>query len=92
MREGKNLGNTQDLNVSTVERHSVGLVVYSVTSVHTLGKNHSNVSTVERHSVILAVYSHLHTHAGDKPFKNHLCTHNNLNTTDISPVIDIDIT
>ena len=56
MREGKNLGNTQDSNVSTVERHSVSLVIYSVTSISTLETNHSNVSTVERHSVSPTIY------------------------------------
>ena len=47
---------TNHSNVSTVERHSVCLTIYSVTSVPTLETNHSNVSTVERHSVCFTIY------------------------------------
>ena len=90
MREGKNLGNTQDSNVSTVERHSVGLAVYIVTSVLTLETNHSNMSTVERYSVSLVIYSvtsvptletnhsnvsTVERHSVSPTIYSHLCTH-----------------
>ena len=41
---------TNHSNVSTVERHSFSLAIYSITSVPTLETNHSNVITVERHT------------------------------------------